>query len=346
VQNKEIKQQSFNGLEPISTKDKLVNKFLVPPFSILDTRQGYWQDRKRMWISLGIKSELGRGENATFGQGVSAKGMHVYYELEKEKKKATTNGLTFNATGFMAEVMNDRGGGTSLFDPVLTELIYRWFAPTNGSIFDLFAGGSVRGIVAGILGYKYTGIDLSKIQIDANNEQVEIIKPTIKPEYIQGDTNKMNTLLPANYKTDIIIACPPYHDLEKYSDDMDDLSNMSWDTFRLTYTNIIKQSILHLNDNRFAVFVVSEIRNADRGGGYKGFVPLTIKAFVDNGARYYNEMILVNVAGSLPARIQHQFTTRKIGKMHQNVLVFYKGDPEKINSIFPEINFTPEVLNG
>jgi ParB-like chromosome segregation protein Spo0J len=40
---------------------KLIDKFVVPPFSVLDTRQGYWQERKRAWIALGIKSELGRG---------------------------------------------------------------------------------------------------------------------------------------------------------------------------------------------------------------------------------------------------------------------------------------------
>ena len=34
----------------------------MPPFSVLDARQGYWQDRKRAWLALGIQSELGRGE--------------------------------------------------------------------------------------------------------------------------------------------------------------------------------------------------------------------------------------------------------------------------------------------
>jgi hypothetical protein len=39
----------------------LADKFLVPPFTILDARQGYWQERKRQWLSIGIQSELGRG---------------------------------------------------------------------------------------------------------------------------------------------------------------------------------------------------------------------------------------------------------------------------------------------
>ncbi len=39
----------------------LAEKFLIPPFSVLNAREGWWQDRKRAWIDLGIKSELGRG---------------------------------------------------------------------------------------------------------------------------------------------------------------------------------------------------------------------------------------------------------------------------------------------
>ena len=42
----------------------LAGKFLVPPFSVLNAREGWWQDRKRAWIALGIKSELGRGGGA------------------------------------------------------------------------------------------------------------------------------------------------------------------------------------------------------------------------------------------------------------------------------------------
>lgn len=39
----------------------LAERFGVPPFSVLDARQGYWQDRKRAWLALGIQSEIGRG---------------------------------------------------------------------------------------------------------------------------------------------------------------------------------------------------------------------------------------------------------------------------------------------
>lgn len=44
---------------------ELSEKFVVPPFSVLSAREGWWQDRKRAWIALGIQSELGRGDDGT-----------------------------------------------------------------------------------------------------------------------------------------------------------------------------------------------------------------------------------------------------------------------------------------
>jgi hypothetical protein len=50
---------------------KLSERFIVPPFSVLDTKQGYWQERKRYWLALGIKSEMGRGGQITFSEAAT-----------------------------------------------------------------------------------------------------------------------------------------------------------------------------------------------------------------------------------------------------------------------------------
>ncbi|MBU1349457.1 RsmD family RNA methyltransferase [Patescibacteria group bacterium] len=234
--------------------------------------------------------------------------------------------------------------GTSIFDPLLCELIYKWFCPDGGTVLDPFAGGSVRGIVASILDYNYIGIDLSKPQIEANKRQAQKITPDKQPQWIVGNSYEMDTLLLQGKQYDLIFTCPPYHDLEQYTDDMDDLSNMSWDTFKRTYSQIIAKSILRLKDNRFACFVVGEVR--DKIGGYKGLVPLTITAFTNGGMRYYNEIILVNVVGSLPIRIAGQFAYRKIGKTHQNILIFYKGNIALIPRYFKPIDTTITSPNG
>jgi len=45
----------------------LAQRFMVPPFTVLNAREGWWQERKAAWIALGIKSELGRGAGAEPG---------------------------------------------------------------------------------------------------------------------------------------------------------------------------------------------------------------------------------------------------------------------------------------
>jgi len=72
--------------------------------------------------------------------------------------------------------------------------------------------------------------------------------------------------------------------------------------------------------------VIYEIKK----GNYYNFVGDTVEAFRSAGLEYYNEAILVTSAGSLALRAGKYFeTSRKLGKSHQNVLVFLKGDAKK-----------------
>lgn len=48
---------------PAAHRVTLADRFGIAPFSVINAREGWWQDRKRAWIALGIKSEVGRGEN-------------------------------------------------------------------------------------------------------------------------------------------------------------------------------------------------------------------------------------------------------------------------------------------
>ncbi len=57
----ELEVPGLDGGGAEAARATLAERFGVPPFSVLDARQGYWQERKRAWLSLGIQSELGRG---------------------------------------------------------------------------------------------------------------------------------------------------------------------------------------------------------------------------------------------------------------------------------------------
>lgn len=219
-----------------------------------------------------------------------------------------------------------QSSGTSIFDPVLTELSYKWFCPPRGKILDPFAGGSVRGVVAGYLGYRYRGIELRPEQSVANRRQAADIlgDDAGRCEWIDGDSTEINDYV-RNDWADFVFSCPPYGDLEVYSDDPRDLSQMDYPEFLAAYRKIIRRTARCLKPNRFAAFVVGDYRL--KNGCYANFTAETIAAFAAAGMPLYNSAVLITAVGSLPIRIAKQFATgRKLGRTHQDVLVFVKGD--------------------
>jgi DNA modification methylase len=289
--------------QPIIKQKLLRDEYIEPPFSVLDTKGTNWTNRKNKWKQLGIRSEIGR-EAVSIHMGSN--------ESHYGKKGKDDNSKNY----------------TSIFDPVLCELTYKWFCDEGGKILDPFAGGSVRGIVAGYLGYQYTGIDLRKEQVDSNVEQAdEIIKDSdeVKPTWICGDSNQVLDTIEDN-QYDLMFTCPPYADLEVYSDLPEDLSNMSYKQFEDTYASIIKKSASKLKKGGYAVIVVGEIRRKDdKNGAFLGLVPMTINHCVSSGLLFYNEAILLTGLGSAAMRVEGNMKTRKLVKIHQNVLVFKKA---------------------
>jgi DNA modification methylase len=311
--------------DPIKPKASgiVAEKFTFPPFTILDAKQGEWQERKREWLSIGIKSEIGRGDNLLMGGGVDE--FDKYRDIEKNKfGKCNT---------FTPENMLDAYGrapmnATSVFDPVVCELMYKWFCPTNGQIIDCFAGGSVRGIVAGALGFKYWGCDLRKEQVEANQIQAKELFPESNIKWECGDSLITMDKSP---EADFLFSCPPYGDLEVYSEISEDLSNMEHSDFVIAYKKIIENSVKRLKNDSFACFVVGDFR--DKKGFYRNFVSETINAFENAGAKLYNEAILATSVGTACLRVTKQFNAgRKLAKTHQNILVFCKGDPKKASN--------------
>lgn len=272
-------------------------RFAFPPFTALNAQVPEWMERKRAWIRTGIRSEIGR----------AARSYHISEWLEGQGKEPSTD--------------------TSVFDPVLCELLYRWFCPDGGQVVDPFAGGSVRGIVAALLGRRYWGVDLSAPQIAANREQWVAMPHdgAPDPDWHVGDAIHA---LPAAPAADLIFSCPPYFDLEVYSDDPRDLSAMTWTAFRAAYRSIIRAAVERLRPDRFACFVVGDIR--DNRGLFRNLPAETVAAFTAAGAPLYNEAILLTSVSTAAIRVTKQFeVSRKLAKVHQNVLIFLKGDAKR-----------------
>lgn len=299
---KNIEQRDLFG--NIIIQDELLReRFIEPPFSVLDTKQGTWQNRKKKWLAKGLKSEIGRDSK-------------TYNTAEWIKEKGIS-GNNSNVPGTLVT-----SNGVSIFDPALCEVLYHWFCPDGGEILDPFAGGSVRGIVANYLGYKYTGIDIREEQVQSNREQaLDILPLTNQPQWYVGDSNSY--LDGFNKKFDFVFSCPPYADLEKYSDLPGDISNMPYEKFKIVYGSIIEKSCALLKTDSYACFVVGEVR--DKYGYYIGLIPDTIRAFKDCGMKFYNDAVLLNSIGSACIRADGNMKSQKLVKVHQNILVFHKA---------------------
>jgi hypothetical protein len=343
----------------------LADKFIVPPFTVLDTRSGYWQERRRAWLSLGMRGETGRGDGLALNTAeLNAGGLKGDMELgrdggliyqhnapasdpafyDKKRKVEADLGRTITTEEFRRDHYRrdeqtfgqsaSMATGTSVFDPVLCEIAYRWFSAEGALVVDPFAGGVVRGLLAGILGRQYVGVELRPEQIADNRAQADRLlggdlnfgRQPLRPVWFQGDAQEVETY--GFDPADLIFTCPPYADLEVYSDDPKDLSTMDYRDFRLALLAVMKQTAAILKPDRFAVWVVGEARDKKTGMEY-GFVADTVRAAQAAGLGLYNSAILLNSVGSAALRAQRIVRTRKLTRVHQHVLVFVKGDPKR-----------------
>lgn len=284
----------------------LRNLFIEPPFSVLDSKTKSWTERKAVWNKINMKSEVSRN------RVINLKNYAIAYPNAN--------------TGYNYSL------GTSIFDPVLCEVLYNWFNIDGGSILDPFAGGCVRGVVAHYLGYQYTGIDIRKEQIESNRKQsVEILNKDNQPEYIIGNSNTVLDKLDKQY--DMIFSCPPYSNLEVYSNLKNDISNMNYNEFIPIYKSIINKSVEKLSPTGMACFVVGNIR--DKNGNYRNFINDTINAFIKSGMVLYNECIyLENGLNTAAMRSKKYMRNLKLVKVHQNILVFKQYDDNEIKTKF------------
>lgn len=311
----------------------LADRFLVPPFTVLDARQGWWRKRKAAWMSMGLKSEVGREELLAFNS-VSAN--PDYYDQKNAAEKKMRRKIDhdeFQESFYVKKDRASQANGTSVFDPVLAELIYRWFTPPGGMVLDPWAGGSVRGLMAAMLGRDYYGIELRDEQVKANIAQARKVLPADEdhmPRWHLGDAAQELPKLTGTVQADLLIGCPPYFDLETYGEDPRDLSNMSNDEFAVAYKDMIAKAASLLRNDRFAVLTVSSVRKKQRGGPLRDLRGLTVDACQEAGLDLYNEAVLITIAGSLPIRTGKMFVgSRALGRSHQDVLVFVKGNAKR-----------------
>ena len=343
----DVWQENSNGEGESSMGDgvpanaSLNDRFIVPPFSVLDTRKGYWQARKKMWRSKVTSVDIGGSREDTNIQSPEIKYKDIYQRTRKHREGL---GISFREylDKYVPDDVKEREAskvlaqGTSLFDPVLAEIVMRWFCPHDGSILDPFGGEQTKGIVAGVLGLKYRSCEIRPEQVSLNSEAC---KDYPNVQYHCGDSNNIAQII-TDRGFDLCFTSPPYYDLEVYSkEDMSALG--TYEEFMVQYENIFRQRVDMLADGAFLVVKIGEIRNKQTGA-YRNFVGDNISMFMRLGLTYYNEIIMVETGASTALRASRYMDSRKVAKMHQNILVFYKGNLKDIKKKYPRIEFNEE----
>jgi len=192
-----------------------------------------------------------------------------------------------------------------VFDPLLCEIVYQWHMPSEGGhILDPFAGQSARGIVAGCLGYDYTGFEPSREKTKANERQAllaQVHYPAMKPpKWICADPASLDKHLPARMQYDLIFT-----DLPVYQ------SKQATSKCKARYAKILGQAIARLKETRFLVVMARGVCGED---GAIEFSPDDVVGLTKPfGIHYYNRAVLLMA-----------------GNERERLMCFLKGTPKDI----------------
>jgi hypothetical protein len=210
-------------------------------------------------------------------------------------------------------------GSHSVFPAPLVEwILLRYGGPAGGRVLDAFAGGPPRGLVSSIMGYEYHGFEVRQEQIDENVRVAERLKlGGIHYHLADG------TLLESDIgQFDVALTCPPYFDLEVYSDQVDDLSNcIDYTAFNVSMRRCAAAHKGKMKPGAFVCIIVGPFRDK-KSGELIDFRAHTVKNFQDAGFTFWQEIILSKNFGSAAKRSTNAWKGLKLVPIHEYLLVF------------------------
>jgi DNA modification methylase len=241
--------------------------------------------------------------------------------LKQWRQLTNETGHTGSRAGAMrADHYSVFTGTHSIFACPLAEWILRRYGgPPGGYVLDAFAGGPPRALVAAVMGFHYVGFEIREEQIQENEDVLHELGLLKNVRYIHGDGRFLDGDLPM---FDAAVTCPPYYDVERYSDLPSDLSNLA--TYAEFNAGIWFSALAHrkrMKPGSFVCIVVGNFRSASTGE-LIDFRSDTVQNFRDAGFKFHDEIIVVKNAGSAARRAANAWRTMKLVRQHEFVLVF------------------------
>lgn len=209
--------------------------------------------------------------------------------------------------------------------PLVEWVLLRYGGSSGNRIIDAFAGGPPRAVVSSIMGYHYTGFEIRQDQIDENQGILHDLGLT-GCEYILGDGRFLEAEFP--FKFDVALTCPPYWNLETYSDLDTDLSNASsYAEFNAGMALCAQAHRQHMKPGAFVSIVVGPFRDK-RTGELIDFPAHTVENFREAGFIYWQQIVLSKNFASAAKRSTNAWKGHKLVPAHEFLLVFRTPDNE------------------
>ena len=218
------------------------------------------------------------------------------------------------------------GLGFSEFHAGMTENILMYWSMDNSVVVDPFSGRLTRAFISSKMGRKYYGYDISPTtvkRVKAHLEQHD------SDATIYCDDGCKMKQTPDDF-ADLVMTCPPYHQLEKYESVDGQLSDIKkysefLDMIELCGTNINRV----LKPGGFCVWVCGDWRES---GKFRNFHSDTIKLFEKAGLVTHDIMIMKNRSPFAALQAGKVASKRYTSKVHEYVLVFRKEGELEINT--------------
>jgi hypothetical protein len=169
------------------------------------------------------------------------------------------------------------------------------------------------------------------------------------PIWITGDSaasdtwDTVDTTSPDTY--DMVLTCPPYADLEVYSDDPADISNMDLDGWDTAQAEAIRQACSRLRPGGFAAIVMGEARD-NKSHGIYGLIGRTQKHLTDADCDLWAHYIMVTPIGGARLVVARRFAaSRNPARTHQHILIARrKGGKPRVADQWGELTGIDDAL--
>ena len=210
----------------------------------------------------------------------------------------------------------------SIFNPHLALMILSAYCPLKARIYDPFAGGGTRGFAASAMGFSYFGREIRKEEVQRIKEHQQRLK---LPFDISCEDAQL--LLPKKNAYDFSYTCPPYWNMEVYSDMGGDLSNAdTYPEFLQGIKKVLRVTYDGLKPGALAVWVVGNFRTGHELLHFNGDVIRCAKAV---GFQLHDELIFWGAAGQAASRCGQFSKNRKAVRVHEYIIVLKKPEANK-----------------